>query len=645
MLAEITRGDDFAALHRYLTGEVKKLGPDDIELRNLVSIETAVAEMRLAASRSIKTEMPVYHLILTWAEEEHPTRDQQFAMAHDLIGRIGLGDHQAVLVRHTEAKGGATPGAGRHHELHINLNRVGPTGRAAAMSHDYAVVERAVATIAEEHRMRVVPGRHNGVIPDGIFQGGSGAARSYTAATGELTVAGAIRNDPEKMARLVAARTQGWPALLKAFEDAGVQVTQSTRMARKGQSTGLVLVSRADPTRVEKISALDGDGLKWGRPSLEKELGPLPVQHLTGMDISQAVIPPAASNQASSRRPHAYEAFQAARAAAFARRGGISDQHGRAMAALRSRHQHAREAIEKAAVQRRQLSKAFFGRGSQVGGALNFVLDHRFDERRKALRLSQRNELAALRAKHCDELAQEAVPVWRDWQRCHDDRNGGPEIDRSPQAPKRETGSKGDPQPAQNASVSNENDLAERVIIEEQRRERLLRNREDAKSRRRRKLLDTPSVTMLAGITHDYTAGRIRRRVLIRIIVVMAAANAVAPLLLAMAAFQLARVVEAQGRARMRADIDAAKAARSGFAFTSIPKADRVRYARLTRSDLFIDGGPQARPLLDKMDDAAVARFIAWYAHASDRQRAVVGSWGKARSPVRRRDTSGHERA
>ncbi len=368
MIAKIRRGSFFKGLHDYLMSEARGLTDDDVELRNLVSLETAAAEMRIVAVRSKRVEQPVYHLIVAWHEDEKPTRDDMFAIGHELLERINLAAHQALLCRHPEAKAGLVPGSGRHFELHLMVNRVGPDGRAAAMRNDYAIIERAVADIARTRSMRVVPGRFNGI--EGHVQGSSEAARSLESATGRLSPAMELRADPVAMADLAQARAQGWPALAAAFARRGFRLVESNRTGRAGQSAGLVLVDGTDEKSREKISALDTPDLKWGRPTLERELGPFVADlasTLQPLAVSREPIRETERSKAQADR----QAFAQERDRALMARSQLGRDHAEVKRRLRAKFKLERKSLISVATRRRTLVRRFFrpkfhdGSGSQ----------------------------------------------------------------------------------------------------------------------------------------------------------------------------------------------------------------------------------------------------------------------------------------
>lgn len=639
MIAKIRRGAYFRGLQLYLLSELKGVAPEDVEARCLVSVDTAAREMQLAASRSKRTQRAVYHVILAWAEEERPSRDQQFAIGHELLERIGLADHQALLVRHPELEAGT----GHHHELHLMVNRVGPGGRAAAMRNDYALVERTVADIAAAHAMRVVPGRYNGQA--GFVQGSSEQARSVASATGRLSPAMALRANPSAMAELTLARAQGWTALIEAFARHRLVLEESNRETRAGQSAGLVLVDIHNAERREKISALDTPDLKWGLPTLEREIGEFPKELASTIGSMAAEAHVDGGAQPSPPRlEEGRDTFATARSQALAERRRVSEAHAEEKRRLRQEQGQGRERLVNLAAERRRQVRAFFGRSSELGRALNHVLDVGSDERLAKRKVADGQELQSLMERHRRELSLVSVPTWADWRRAHGRHEPEPPV-APPHQEQRPASSPGPNivecdetvRPSHRAAAALAIDAAEH----EARADRLRRNRERRAALRRgdldarvEALLDQACTAVAAEIVRGLSP-RHGTRLTVLVIAALALGGGIGPTLLAAAAVALLRRGEIVAeRTRMRLDVDEAKAARTGWSFAAVPASARARYAALSRSDLIAPAGPDAGPLIASLGREEAARFVAWWAYASPKQRGVVQGWGR---PPRKR--------
>lgn len=118
---------NFKRLHAYLkeevtkeTGEVIQRG-EMVYSDNIMSPETAAAEMRAVAAENKRVGDPVYHYQLAWQEGEKPTREQWEAAAKKSVDALGFKDHQYVIAAHSDTD---------HFHVHVMVNCVNlkPTG-------------------------------------------------------------------------------------------------------------------------------------------------------------------------------------------------------------------------------------------------------------------------------------------------------------------------------------------------------------------------------------------------------------------------------------------------------------------------------------------------------------------------------------
>jgi hypothetical protein len=128
MLAPIsgTRKDgrsSFRALKNYLaqerdeqTGEIRARG-EMVLSDNLLSPETAAAEMRGVANENTRVKDPVYHYQLCWQPGERPTQEQWQSAAKKSIQSLGFHEHQYILGAHSDTE---------HFHVHVMVNRVHP---------------------------------------------------------------------------------------------------------------------------------------------------------------------------------------------------------------------------------------------------------------------------------------------------------------------------------------------------------------------------------------------------------------------------------------------------------------------------------------------------------------------------------------
>ena len=130
MIAASSLGSSFGRLANYLGGDAERVGW--IETRNLeegkdwgdgagakaVDWREAAAEMSdEVVGRGV--EQPVYHVAIAFDPDDYPTEAEVRAAADRTLRDLGLEDHQALVVRHTDRG---------HAHVHLMVNRVGPDG-------------------------------------------------------------------------------------------------------------------------------------------------------------------------------------------------------------------------------------------------------------------------------------------------------------------------------------------------------------------------------------------------------------------------------------------------------------------------------------------------------------------------------------
>jgi hypothetical protein len=123
-----------------------------VQLRGVTSVETAAIEMEAVAVLSRRCKDPVYHLIVAYANGEHPTREQVVSDAERLLKAIGMERNQYVLAAHQDTD---------NYHAHVIANRIGPEGKANDLWHERIKRERTCAEIAAERGWEIVVGHHN----------------------------------------------------------------------------------------------------------------------------------------------------------------------------------------------------------------------------------------------------------------------------------------------------------------------------------------------------------------------------------------------------------------------------------------------------------------------------------------------------
>jgi hypothetical protein len=151
VIGNTTSGKSFHGLAQYLDGDRSRV--EWTAARNLMTNDPQLAAtiMRATADRSRFVGQPVYHLSISFAPEDRPTRAQMETVADRLLERLGLQQREAILVAHNDTG---------HAHLHIMVNRVHPeTGLAWNRWRDRPVIERTCRELERELGFRFTPGR------------------------------------------------------------------------------------------------------------------------------------------------------------------------------------------------------------------------------------------------------------------------------------------------------------------------------------------------------------------------------------------------------------------------------------------------------------------------------------------------------
>ena len=128
-------------------GDAGLFGPDDIqrtatpcgipcEFRGY-ALDTLAAEIQgVLVNADSRVKNPIYHVVLSWPADEHPTDEQAFACARHAIAAVGMTKHQYLTAIHRDTD---------NTHAHIVVNRVHPESyRAVYPKQDFFVLDRAM---------------------------------------------------------------------------------------------------------------------------------------------------------------------------------------------------------------------------------------------------------------------------------------------------------------------------------------------------------------------------------------------------------------------------------------------------------------------------------------------------------------------
>ena len=145
----ITQGASFSGLAKYLCDREERvewtLG------RNIMTDDPqrAAIIMEATADQNCLIGKPVHHISISWAPEDRPSREQMEYAASRVLDRLGLKEHEAVIVAHNDRA---------YAHLHVMANRVHPgTGLAWSAWRDYGRVHTVMRELEQELGFRLTP--------------------------------------------------------------------------------------------------------------------------------------------------------------------------------------------------------------------------------------------------------------------------------------------------------------------------------------------------------------------------------------------------------------------------------------------------------------------------------------------------------
>lgn len=158
MIGSAGTGGDFRGLEGYLLHGRDEEGGNRVgwtSVRNLGFPDPRLAalQMEATAAQNYRVQKPVYHLSLNAPPLEHFSREEWEEMADRVLKDLGLSEHQALLVAHTDRA---------HEHVHLMINRVHPESlKAWSNSHDYARIEKSLRHLERDLGLREVAGHHH----------------------------------------------------------------------------------------------------------------------------------------------------------------------------------------------------------------------------------------------------------------------------------------------------------------------------------------------------------------------------------------------------------------------------------------------------------------------------------------------------
>jgi hypothetical protein len=148
MIGKARRGSGFGGLYSYLHRGDRA---EWTSTRNLVygELEQVPAIMRATADMNDRVEKPVYHLVVSLADGESLSRERWDHVADRVLTRLGLENHQALLVLHKDTE---------HEHIHVMVNRVDLDGRVWKGWRDWVGREAELRNLEKELGLQQVQG-------------------------------------------------------------------------------------------------------------------------------------------------------------------------------------------------------------------------------------------------------------------------------------------------------------------------------------------------------------------------------------------------------------------------------------------------------------------------------------------------------
>ncbi len=230
-------GKDFAGLVAYLTrGSRSEVDPRRvawISYRNLDGVAApapAAQLMRACASQHPRAAKPAYHFGLSLPTSDHLDPEQWNQAIDQVLLRLGLGGHQALVVAHGDTD---------HEHVHVVVNRVGDDGRPWDLAFDNPKVLAAIGDIEIEY------GLTRNVAPEPPVPEPLSGTHRQAASAGRQPLADRVRDQ----AAADFAEATGWSDLEARLAARGLRLRPATRHAGLLVTDGsrAAALSRVDP--------------------------------------------------------------------------------------------------------------------------------------------------------------------------------------------------------------------------------------------------------------------------------------------------------------------------------------------------------------------------------------------------------------
>ncbi|MCW9708812.1 relaxase/mobilization nuclease domain-containing protein [Fodinibius salsisoli] len=157
---KVSAGDHFYQCLTYNAREKNRAGEKKcewVEYRNVSTNDARIAakQMSRTAERKYRSDAkdPLYHYMISWDQEDNPTKEQMIEVADRWIVHMGLEDRQLQIASHVDKP---------YSHIHIAFNRVHPQHhRSWDDTNDYKRGETVLKELEREFGWTIVPGKHH----------------------------------------------------------------------------------------------------------------------------------------------------------------------------------------------------------------------------------------------------------------------------------------------------------------------------------------------------------------------------------------------------------------------------------------------------------------------------------------------------
>ena len=302
---------------------LSKNDKDKVEYVNTLNIfepSVAIREMESLALENTRSKDPVFNCVLSWRENEIPSREQADNAVEIVLNELGLEGCQAHYALHRNTQ---------NLHLHLCVNRIDPeTYKARDPAHGWTkkAVERAARKIELAQGWEIERSGRYVVTPDGKIveheTAGNAVSLSQTARDIEAHTAGksAERIAQETAAPVIRA-AKSWEELHKRLAEAGIAFEKKGSWAILRVGETIVKASRA--------------GRDISLSKLEKRLG---VFDGRGVSVAVREPEPVEKVESSPKVKNAWKRYQEVKASYFkTKRNAFSE--------LQKRHREERKSM------------------------------------------------------------------------------------------------------------------------------------------------------------------------------------------------------------------------------------------------------------------------------------------------------------